>query len=117
MATIVCWQWEADCKIRAKCVQYYLAQQEGIAYFYAVTAIKELYCRLWWMHEWRNLLTSTHVGYQADMWTATIGKSLKFGVQGVRTTKWFPWVSGAWDKGRGLYKDFVLTRSHFLTHA
>ena len=36
-------------------------QQVGIVHFYAVTDIKGLSCPLWWMHEWRNLLTSTHV--------------------------------------------------------
>ena len=41
-----------------------VAQQVGIVHFYAVTEIKGLSCRLWWMHERRNLLTSTHVGHQ-----------------------------------------------------
>ena len=41
------------------------AQQEGIVHFYAVTDIKGLSCPLWWMREWRNLLTSTHVGYRS----------------------------------------------------
>ena len=40
------------------------AQQVGIVHFYAVTDIKVLSCHLWWMREWRNLLTSTHVGLQ-----------------------------------------------------
>ena len=35
------------------------AQRVGIAYFYAVTEIKGLSCRLRWIHEWRNLLTLT----------------------------------------------------------
>ena len=26
--------------------------------------VKGLSCRLWWMREWRNLLTSTHVGHR-----------------------------------------------------
>ena len=36
-----------------------VAQQVGIVHFYAVTEIKGLSCRLWWMGEWSNLLTST----------------------------------------------------------
>ena len=38
-----------------------VAQQVGIVHFYAVTDIKGLSCPLWWMPEWRNLLTSTPV--------------------------------------------------------
>ena len=40
-----------------------VAQRVGIVHFYAVTEIKGLSCRMWWMRKWRNLLTSTHVGY------------------------------------------------------
>ena len=70
MAAIVCWQSEADCaasksdqmcEIRLTKLPY-VAQQVGIEHFYAVTEIKGLSCRLRWMDEWRNLLTSTHVG-------------------------------------------------------
>ena len=39
-------------------------QQVGIVHLYAVTEIKGLSCHLWWMREWRNLLTSTHLGYR-----------------------------------------------------
>ena len=42
------------------------AQQVGIVHFYAVTEIKGLSCCLRWIREWRNLLTSTHVGYQGQ---------------------------------------------------
>ena len=58
------------------------AQQEGIVHFYAVTDIKGLSCPLWWMREWRNLLTSTHVGYRSVIRAVASGVSLKFGVQG-----------------------------------
>ena len=72
MAAIVCWQSEADCTELKLDQMYetrltklsYAAQQVGIAHFYAVTEIKGFSCCLWWMHEWRNLLTSTRVGCQ-----------------------------------------------------
>ena len=70
MAAIVCWQSEADCaelKLDQMCETRLtkmscVAQQVGIVHFYAVTEIKGLSCRLWWMREWRNSLSSTHVG-------------------------------------------------------
>ena len=70
MAAIVCCQSEADCaesksdqmcEIRLTKLPY-VAQQVGIGHFCAVTEIKGLSCRLRLMDEWRNLLTSTHVG-------------------------------------------------------
>ena len=79
------------------------AQQVGIVYFYAVTKIKGLSCRLWWMREWRNLLTSTHVGYRSVIRAVTGGASLKFGVQGASATNWFSRVKGARDNGIRLY--------------
>ena len=72
MAAIVCWQSEADC-MESKSEQMCeillimwpcLAQQMSIVLFYAVTEIKGLWCRLRWMAEWRNLLTSTDVGHR-----------------------------------------------------
>ena len=79
------------------------AQQVGIVHFYAVTEIKELSCRLWWMHEWRNLLTSTNVGYRSVIRAVASGASLKFGVQGASATNWFSRVNGARDNGIRLY--------------
>ena len=64
------------------------AQQVGIVHFYAVTDIKGLSCPLWWMREWRNLLTSTHVGYRSVIRAVASGASLKFGVQGASATNW-----------------------------
>ena len=80
------------------------AQQVGIVHFYAVTEIKGLSCRLWWMREWRNLLTSTHVGYRSVMQAVASGASLKFGVQGASATNWFSRVNGARDNGIRLYR-------------
>ena len=110
---IVCWQSEADCveSNRSRMCEIRLtklscaAQRVGIVHFYAVTEIKGLSCRLWWMHEWRNLLTSTHVGYRSVIRAITSGASLKFGVQGASATNWFSWVNGARDKGIRLYKE------------
>ena len=79
------------------------AQQVGIVHFYAVTEIKGLSCRLWWMREWRNLLTSTHVGYRSVIRAVASGTSLKFGVQGASATNWFSRVNGARDNGILLY--------------
>ena len=79
------------------------AQQVGIVHFYAVTEIKGLSCRLWWMREWRNLLTSTHVGYRSVIRAVASGASLKFGVQGASATNWFSRVNGARDNGIRLY--------------
>ena len=73
------------------------AQQEGIVHFYAVTDIKGLSCPLWWMREWRNLLTSTHVGYRSVIRAVASGVSLKFGVQGASATNWLSRVNGARD--------------------
>ena len=42
------------------------------------------------------------------MWAAVNDESLKFGVQGVITTNWFPRVNGARDNGIWLYTLFVL---------
>ena len=65
--------WLHRVKIGAECMKYVwlsnaklscAAQQVGIVHFYAVTEIKGLSCHLWWMREWRNLVTSTHVGYR-----------------------------------------------------
>ena len=79
------------------------AQQVGIVHFYAVTEIKGLSCRLWWMREWRNLLTSTHVGYRSVIRAVASGASLKFGVKGASATNWFSRVNGARDNGIRLY--------------
>ena len=79
------------------------AQQVSIVHFYAVTEIKGLSCRLWWMREWRNLLTSTHVGYRSVIRAVASGASLKFGVQGASATNWFSQVNGARDNGIRLY--------------
>ena len=79
------------------------AQQVGIVHFYAATKIKGLSCRLWWMREWRNLLTSTHVGYRSVIRAVASGASLKFGVQGASATNWFSRVNGARDNGIRLY--------------
>ena len=80
------------------------AQQVGIVHFYAVTEIKGLSCRLWWKREWRNLLTSTHVGYRSVIRAVASGASLKFGVQGASATNWFSRVNGARDNGIWLYQ-------------
>ena len=85
------------------------AQQVGFVHFYAVTEIKGLSCRLWWMREWRNLLTSTHVGYRSVMRAVASGASLKFGVQGASATNWFSRVNGARDNGIRLYQFFFAT--------
>ena len=79
------------------------AQQVGIVHFYAVTEIKGLSCRLWWKREWRNLLTSTHVGCRSVIRAVASGASLKFGVQGASATNWFSRVNGARDNGIRLY--------------
>ena len=79
------------------------AQQVGIVHFYAVTDIKGLSCPLWWMREWRNLLTSTHVGYRSVIRAVASGVSLKFGVQGASPTNWLSRVNGARDNGIRLY--------------
>ena len=81
------------------------AQQVGIVHFYAVTEIKGLSCRLWWMRERRNLLTSTHVGYRSVIRAVASGAPLKFGVQGASATNWFSRVNGARDNGIRLYKE------------
>ena len=78
------------------------AQQVGIVHFYAVTDIKGLSC-LWWMHEWRNLLTSTHVGYRSVIRAVASGASLKFGVHVASATNWLSRVNGARDNGIRLY--------------
>ena len=83
------------------------AQQVGIVHIYAVTEIKGLSCRLWLMREWRNLLTSTHVGYRSVIRAVASGESLKFGVQGASATNWFLRVNGARDNGIRLYCDFI----------
>ena len=80
------------------------AQQVGIVHFYAVTEINWLSCRLWWMREWRNLLTSTPVGYWSVIRAVAGGGSLKFGVQGASATHWFSRVNGARDNGIRLYQ-------------
>ena len=79
------------------------AQQVGIVHFYAMTEIKGLSCRLWRMREWRNLLTSVHVGYRSVIRAVASGASLKFGVQGASATNWFSRVNGARDNGIRLY--------------
>ena len=79
------------------------AQQVGIVHFYAVTDIKGLSCPLWWMREWRNLLTSTHVGYRSVIRAVASGVSLKFGVHGASATNWLSRVNGARDNGIRLY--------------
>ena len=55
------------------------------------------------MREWRNLLTSTHVGYRSVIRAVASGASLKFGVQGASATNWFSRVNGARDNGIRLY--------------
>ena len=112
MTAIVCWQSEADCaeSNRSRMCEIRLtklsceAQQVGIVHFYAVTEIKVLSCRLWWMREWRNLLTSTHVGYGSVIRAVASGASLKFGVQGASATNWFLRVNGARDNRIRLYR-------------
>ena len=85
-----------------------------------MTEIKGLSCRLWWMRKWRNLFTSTYVGYCSVIRTVAGGASLKFGVQGASATNWFSRVNGARDNGIRLYKEGrrvaqIDTRcSHFL---
>ena len=73
MAAIVCWQSEADYaepksepNVRNRSKLPCAAQRVGIVHFYAVAEIKGLSCHLWWIREWRNLLTSTHVGYRVS---------------------------------------------------
>ena len=111
MAAIVCWQseagcadqnWRRMCEIRLIKLSR-VAQQVGIVHFYAVTDIKGLSCPLWWMREWRNLLTSTHVGYRSVIRAVASGASLKFGVQGASATNWLSRVNGARDNGIRLY--------------
>ena len=88
------------------------AQQVGIVHFYAMTEIKGLSCRLWWIREWRNLLTSTHVGYGVcHGWAVANGASLKFGVQGACATNWFSRVNGARDNGIRLYWVYVIQKN------
>ena len=111
MAAIVCWQsrqiarsqnrsWMCEIRLtKLSCA----AQQVGIVHFYAVAEIKGLTCRLWWMREWRNLLTSTHVDYWSVIRAVASGASLKFGVQGASTINWFSWVNGARGNGIRLY--------------
>ena len=101
MAAIVCWQSEADCAESKSEANVWntpklscAAQQVGIVHFYAVTDIKGLSCPLWWMREWRNLLTSTHVGYQSVIRAVASGASLKFGVKGASETNWLSRVNG-----------------------
>ena len=110
MAAIVCWQSEADCAESKSEANVWntpklscAAQQEGIVHFYAVTDIKGLSCPLWWMREWRNLLTSTHVGYRSVIRAVASGVSLNFGVQGASATNWLSRVNGARDNGIRLY--------------
>ena len=94
--------WSRMCEIhltKLSCA----AQQVGIVHFYAVTEIKGLSLRLWWMREWRNLLTSPHVGYRWVIWAVASGASLKFGVQGASATNWFSRVNGTRDNGILLY--------------
>ena len=79
------------------------AQQVGIVHFYAMTDIKGLSCPLWWMREWRNLLTSTHVGYRSVIRAVASGVPLKFGVHGASATNWLSRVNGARDNGIRLY--------------
>ena len=55
------------------------------------------------MREWRNLLTSTHVGYRSVIRAVASGAPLKFGVQGASATNWFSRVNGARDNGIRLY--------------
>ena len=55
------------------------------------------------MREWRNLLTSTHVGYRSVIRAVASGASLKFGVQGASATNWFSRVNSARDNGIWLY--------------
>ena len=90
-------------KIGAEYVKYAWlscpARPKCIVHFYAVTEIKGFSCRLWWMCEWRNLLTSTHVGYRSVIRAVVSGASLKFGVQGASATNWFSRVNGARDNG------------------
>ena len=81
--------WFRWVKIVAKCVIYIWLNclawpTRWVFPISAVTEIKELSCCLWWMHEWRNLLTSTNVGYRV----CHVGscESLKFRVQGVSPT-------------------------------
>ena len=81
------------------------AQWVGTVHFYAVTEIKGLSCRLWWMREWRKLLTSTHLGCRSVIRAVASGASLKFGVQGASATNWFSRVNGAQDNGIRLYMD------------
>ena len=111
MAAIVCWQSEEIarsqnqrrmCEIRLTKLSC-TAQQVGIVHFYAMTDIKGLSCPLWWMREWRILLTSTHVGYRSVIRAVTSGASLKFGVQGASATNWLSRVNGARDNGIRLY--------------
>ena len=83
-----------------------VAQRVVIVHFYAVTEIKGLSCRLWWIREWRNLLTSTvqHMWVTGSvMWVVTSGASLKFGVQGASATNWFSRVNGVRDNRIQLY--------------
>ena len=110
MAAIVCWQSEADCAESKSEANVWntpklscAAQQVGIVHFYAVTDIKGLSCPLWWMREWRNLLTSTHVGYRSVIRAVASGVSLKFGVQGASATNWLSRVNGVRDNGIRLY--------------
>ena len=51
------------------------AQRVGIVHFYAVTEIKGLSCHLRWIREWRNLLTSTHVGRACGLRGQSCGQS------------------------------------------
>ena len=91
-----------------------VAQQVGIVHFYTVTEIKGLSCRLWWMREWRNLLTSTHVGYWSVIRAVAGGASLKFGVQGASATNWFSRVNGARDNGIRLYHFVIIFQTKLV---
>ena len=100
---IVCWQSEAYCaewKSDQMCEIHltklpYVAQKVGIVHFYAVAEIKGLSCRLRWMEERRNLLTSTHVGSREWRVTKILGPRCD--------RDWFPRVNAARDNRIRLY--------------
>ena len=80
-------------KIGAECVKYAwlscpVRPSRWVLCISMQWQIKGLSCRLWWMREWRNLLTSIHVGYRSVIRAVASGASLKFGVQGASATNW-----------------------------
>ena len=94
--------WSLMCEIRLTKLSC-AAQQVGIVHFYAVTEIKGLSCRLWWMREWSNLLTSTLCGLPVCHMGSREWCVTKIWGPRCNRTNWFLRVNGARDNGIRLY--------------